>query len=124
MKITVYRNRDVHVVYILAVHVQDLDVDIESKQETDVLLGSSSHIYRHRNTASTNGTCLEICNFPISVSSFIIRRTKVVNSVCAALSMEATVIVVVLILHAAANFFALSVNGHCRKHTHILINGP
>ncbi|GFV64021.1 transposable element Tc3 transposase [Trichonephila clavipes] len=70
------------------------------------LLRDSRHVYCHQNTARRTGTRLERQHCATLVFSFVVLCTRVVISLCAALSRIADVIVVMLTVQSVANVVA------------------
>ena len=63
----------------------------------------SKHVYKNQNTTHRTRTRLKGLHWAIPVSTFVVRRTRIVFSLYAALSKEAEVMVAELTGHAAAN---------------------
>ncbi|GFW95856.1 hypothetical protein TNCV_1625161 [Trichonephila clavipes] len=66
--------------------VLGLYADIKCKQVKNGLLGASRHVYGHHSTAYKTGTRPKRRRCATFVSSFVVRRTRVIVSLYAALS--------------------------------------
>ncbi|GFT40064.1 hypothetical protein TNCV_2170851 [Trichonephila clavipes] len=63
-------------------NMKGLYIDIECKQATSYLLEASRHVYGHQDTVRRTGTRLKRRHWVTYVSSFVVRRTKVVVPLC------------------------------------------
>ena len=78
-------------------------MSLSNAQTTCSLLGASRHLYGHQNTAHRKWTRLKRRHCAIPVYNFVARHTRLANSLYAALSKEADVMVAKLTGHASAN---------------------